>query len=42
VQAKAALHAFRADWMRRYPVSPRINSTEVDDPGLRDPIDAFA
>jgi putative SOS response-associated peptidase YedK len=42
VQAKTALHSFRADWMRRHAVSPRINSTAADDPGLRDPIDAFA
>ena len=40
VQAKAALQTFRADWMRRHAVSPRINSTEVDDPGLREPIEA--
>jgi putative SOS response-associated peptidase YedK len=42
VQAKAALHSFRADWMLRHAVSPRINSTEFDDLGLRDPIDALA
>ncbi len=42
VQAKAALQSFRSDWMRRHPVSPRINSTEVDDPGLREPIEIFA
>jgi putative SOS response-associated peptidase YedK len=41
VQAKAALHSFRADWMLRHAVSPRINSTEFDDLGLRDPIDAI-
>jgi putative SOS response-associated peptidase YedK len=42
VQAKAALQSFRADWMRRHPVSPRINSAAVDDPSLRDPIDIVA
>jgi putative SOS response-associated peptidase YedK len=42
VQAKTALQSFRADWMRRHPVSPRINSAAADDPGLRDPIDIFA
>jgi putative SOS response-associated peptidase YedK len=41
-QAKGALHSFRADWMRRHAVSPRINSTQVDHPSLRDPLDAFA
>jgi putative SOS response-associated peptidase YedK len=40
VQAKAALHSFRADWMQRHAVSPRVNSTTVDDLGLRDPIEA--
>jgi putative SOS response-associated peptidase YedK len=42
VQARAALQSFRADWMQRHAVSPRINSTEFDDPGLRDPIEASA
>ena len=37
-EAKAALHSFRADWMRRHPVSPRINSPEADYPELRSPI----
>jgi putative SOS response-associated peptidase YedK len=41
-QAKSALQTFRADWMRRHAVSPRINSTAVDDPGLREPIEAIA
>jgi putative SOS response-associated peptidase YedK len=40
VQARAALHSFRADWMQRHAVSPRVNSAQVDDLGLRDPIEA--
>jgi putative SOS response-associated peptidase YedK len=41
-QAKAALHTFRADWMRRHAVSPRVNSPDVDDLGLRASIEASA
>jgi len=41
-QAKAALHSYRADWMQRHAVSPRINSPDVDGPELRAPIEASA
>jgi len=41
-QAKAALQSFRADWMRRHAVSPRINSPDIDDLDLRAPIQASA
>ena len=41
-QAKAALQTYRADWMQRHAVSPRINSPDVDDPDLRAPIEASA
>ena len=41
-EAKAALHSFRTDWMRRHPVSPRINSHDADSPALRAPIEARA
>jgi putative SOS response-associated peptidase YedK len=34
VEAKAALQTYRPDWMRAHPVSPRVNSTSVDDAGL--------
>jgi putative SOS response-associated peptidase YedK len=34
VAAKAALHAYNKSGMQAYPVSPRINSTAPDDPGL--------
>jgi len=34
VQAKAILHPYKAKWMQAYPVSPRINSSEVDDSTL--------
>ena len=33
-EAKAALQPYRSEWMEAYPVSPRINSRAVDDPGL--------
>jgi putative SOS response-associated peptidase YedK len=38
VQAKAVLHSYRADWMQRHAVSPRINSLQPEDPQLRAPI----
>jgi putative SOS response-associated peptidase YedK len=34
VAAKAALHPYNKSLMQAYPVSPRINSTAPDDPGL--------
>jgi putative SOS response-associated peptidase YedK len=34
VQAKAALHPYKPDWMEAHAVSPRINSTRPDDAGL--------
>lgn len=34
VEAKAALRPYSSRWMEAYRVSPRINSTIVDDPGL--------
>jgi putative SOS response-associated peptidase YedK len=34
VEARSALQTYNADWMCAYPVSPRVNSTEADDPGL--------
>ena len=34
VEAKAALQSYKAGWMQAYPVSPRINAVDVDDPGL--------
>jgi putative SOS response-associated peptidase YedK len=34
VAAKAALQPYKAQWMHAYPVSPRINSCDVDDPDL--------
>ena len=34
VAAKATLEAYKAGAMQAYPVSPRINSTAPDDPGL--------
>jgi len=34
VQAKAALQPYNPRWMQAYPISPRINSTEQDDPDL--------
>ncbi len=41
-EAKAALLSFRADWMQQHPVSPLINSPEVDLPELRSPVEAPA
>jgi putative SOS response-associated peptidase YedK len=38
VQAKAALQSYNPAWMQAYAVSPRINSTEPDDPGLIRPV----
>jgi putative SOS response-associated peptidase YedK len=38
VEAKAALKTYRDDWLQQHPVSPRINSLEPDDLGLRQPI----
>jgi len=32
--ARAAFVPYRSDWMMTHPVSPRINSTTVDDPAL--------
>ncbi len=37
VAAKAALHPYNKGGMHAYPVSPRINSTAPDDPGLVHP-----
>jgi putative SOS response-associated peptidase YedK len=34
VAAKAALQPYQARWMQAHPVSPRVNSPAVDDPGL--------
>lgn len=34
VAAKATLHAYNKSAMQAYPVSPRINSTDPNDPGL--------
>jgi putative SOS response-associated peptidase YedK len=34
VEARGALQTYNESWMCAYPVSPRINSTEADDPGL--------
>jgi putative SOS response-associated peptidase YedK len=41
-QAKAALHSFRANWMLRHPVSPRINSPQADHPELHAPAEGVA
>jgi putative SOS response-associated peptidase YedK len=37
VEAKAALRPYSERSMQAYPISPRINSTEPDDPGLIQP-----
>ena len=37
VQAKATLQPYNPAWMQAYAVSPRINSTELDDAGLIHP-----
>jgi putative SOS response-associated peptidase YedK len=34
VEAKAALHPYKPGSMQAYTISPRINSTAPDDPGL--------
>ncbi len=34
VTAMAALHPYNTGGMQAYPVSPRVNSTSCDDPGL--------
>lgn len=36
-QAKRALQPYKPAWMHAYAVSPRINSPELDDPGLIHP-----
>jgi putative SOS response-associated peptidase YedK len=38
VEAKAVLQPYKPNWMEAYPVSPRINSTQADDPGLIRPV----
>jgi putative SOS response-associated peptidase YedK len=37
VEAKAALNPYKQGGMQAYPISPRINSTAPDDPGLISP-----
>lgn len=37
-QAKAALQPYHSAWMQVHAVSPRINSTELDDAGLIQPV----
>jgi putative SOS response-associated peptidase YedK len=37
-EAKAALHSYKPEWMQAHRVSPRINSTAPDDPGLIQPV----
>jgi putative SOS response-associated peptidase YedK len=37
-QARAVLQSYPSEWMRRHPVSPRVNSLQYDDLGLRDPV----
>jgi putative SOS response-associated peptidase YedK len=39
VEAKAALQTYPDQWLQQHPVSPRINSLEPDDLGLRQPIE---
>jgi putative SOS response-associated peptidase YedK len=34
MEAKTALRSYGSRWMEAYRVSPRINATDVDDPGL--------
>jgi putative SOS response-associated peptidase YedK len=34
VQARSALQPYNPKWMQAYPVSPRINAADVDDPAL--------
>jgi putative SOS response-associated peptidase YedK len=38
VQAKAALQPYNPAWMQAHATSPRINSTELDDAGLIQPV----
>lgn len=38
VQAKAALHAYPDKWMTAHAVSPRVNSTQYNDPSLIRPV----
>jgi putative SOS response-associated peptidase YedK len=38
VEAKAALQSYNSAWMQADAVSPRINSTELDDAGLIQPV----
>jgi putative SOS response-associated peptidase YedK len=35
---RAKVHAYPENWMRAHPVSPRINSSKHDDPGLIRPV----
>ncbi len=37
-EAKGALQTYNPDWMQAHAVSPRINSTQVDDVGLIRPV----
>jgi putative SOS response-associated peptidase YedK len=37
-EARAVLQSYKSEWMQAHAVSPRINSTEPDDPGLIQPI----
>lgn len=37
-EAKAALRPYNPEWMQAYAISPRINSMELDDAGLIDPV----
>lgn len=39
VQAKAALQTYPDQWLQQHAVSPRINSLEPDDLGLRQPVE---
>jgi putative SOS response-associated peptidase YedK len=38
VEANAALHSYKPEWMQAHRVSPRINSTAPDDAGLIQPV----
>lgn len=37
-EAKAALQPYHSAWMQAYAVSPRVNSTRLDDAGLIEPV----
>jgi putative SOS response-associated peptidase YedK len=37
-EAKAALQPYHSAWMQAYAVSPRVNSTQLDDAGLIEPV----